>query len=219
LQQLELKGNTRTATGNGPARVLRRNGRIPAVLYGPGSVNILLSVDTHELELVLKKGNIGHLIFNLSIQNGKTINKPAMIKELQTDPVTGQLLHADFYEIDMKRKIRVNVPVRTTGKSIGVEMGGLLQIVRRELEVLCLPGEIPQSIDIDISQLDIGSSVHVNEITLDGEAEIPSDVNFTVLTILSPKKEHEKEAEDEEGEAIEGEETAEDAADSGAEAS
>jgi large subunit ribosomal protein L25 len=101
LQQFELKGNTRSATGNGPARVLRRNGRIPAVLYGPESKNVLLSVDTHELELVLKKGNIGQLIFNLIIQNGKTVKKPAMIKELQAHPVTGQLLHADFYEIDM----------------------------------------------------------------------------------------------------------------------
>jgi large subunit ribosomal protein L25 len=97
-------------------------------------------------------------------------------------------------------------------------MGGLLQIIRRELEVLCLPAEIPRFIDIDISELDIGSSVHVNEIALDGEAEIPSDVNFTVLTILSPKKEQEK-AEEEEGEALEEEESAEETTDTGTEAS
>jgi large subunit ribosomal protein L25 len=123
--------------------------------------------------------------------------------------VTGSPLHIDFYEIDMARKISVKVPVTTTGKSVGVERGGLLQIIRRELEVYCLPGNIPEMITIDITDLEIGASVHVQDIEPEGDVEIPTEVNFTVLTVISPKveeKEEEEELEEGEGEA---EETAE----------
>ena len=125
-----------------------------------------------------------------------------MIKELQTQPVSRNYLHVDFYEIDMARKIKVNVPVVTMGKSAGVEAGGILQIIRREIEVLCLPNKIPEKIEIDITDLEIGDSVHVEELPLEEDAEIQADTNFTVLTVLSPKVE----AEPEEEEALEEEE-------------
>jgi large subunit ribosomal protein L25 len=129
------------------------------------------------------------MILNLVIQNGKQVTKPAMIKELQSHPVSGNFIHIDFYEIDMNRKINVMIPVVTIGKSKGVEDGGLLQIVRRELEVLCLPGDIPETIEIDITDLDIGDSVHMEEIPLGDNIELLSDANFTVVTIVSPKVE------------------------------
>jgi large subunit ribosomal protein L25 len=122
-----------------------------------------------------------------------------MIKELQSHPVSGNFIHIDFYEIDMNRKINVMIPIVARGKSKGVEDGGLLQIVRREIEVLCLPGDIPETIEIDITNLDIGDSVHVEEIPLGDNVELPSDVNFTVVTISSPKVEEEGAAEAEEG--------------------
>ena len=125
-----------------------------------------------------------------------------MVKELQRHPVTLDFLHVDFYEVDMKRKIKVSVSVIPTGKSVGVERGGLLQIIRRELEVLCLPGKIPESIEIDVTDLDIGDSVHVEEISADKDVEIPADVNFTVLTVITPKTE-EEEIEEEEEDALE----------------
>jgi len=111
----------------------------------------------------------------------------------------------------MDRKIRVSVPIVATGKSVGVELGGFLQIVRRELEVLCLPMEIPDVIEIDVTDLDIGDSVHLDDIPLEDNIEIPTDANFTVLTVLSPTKEEEPEEEleegleEEEGEAAAGE--------------
>ena len=218
MEPIELKTTVRTSTGNGPARALRRQGRIPAVLYGPGKAPVLLSVDKTALEQVLKKGETGQLLLNLVIQNGKKSKKIAMIKELQTNPVTRGFLHVDFYEIAMDRKIRVNVPVITKGIAKGVELGGVLQIVRRELEVLCLPGDIPETFEIDISDLDIGESVHVEEIPFGEGVEIPSDVNFTVITVLSPKKEaepeEELEAEEAEAEAeADGEAGAEDSPD------
>jgi large subunit ribosomal protein L25 len=201
LNNIELQAATRTSTGNGPARVLRREGRVPAILYGPADAPHMLSIDMFEFENIVKEGNVGRSIFNLVIDGGKE-SKAAMIKELQTHPVHHGLIHIDFYTVDMARKVRVNVPVVTTGKSVGVEMGGMLQIIRRDLEVLCLPDAIPQVITIDISKLEVGQSVHVEDIQLGEDVELPHEVNFTVLTILSQKKA-------EAGEAEEGEEGAE----------
>ena len=205
MEQTELHASVRKTTGNSPARELRRSGHIPAVLYGPKTDPVLLSVNIKELEQILKTGNIGSIILNLVIQNGEKTTIPAMIKELQSHPVSGSFLHIDFYEIDMQRKINVMIPVVTKGQSAGVELGGLLQIVRREIEVLCMPGDIPESIEIDITDMNIGDSVHVEEIPLGDNVEIPADVNFTVLTIVSPKVE---EVEEEEEEVLEGEEAA-----------
>ena len=202
MDKIELKAHIRTTTGNGPARALRREGMIPAVLYWPKIEPVKLSINTKELEHILKAENIGQALFNLSIEDDEMATKTAMIKELQTKPVSGEFIHADFYEVAMDRKIIVNVPVVAIGQSKGVELGGILQIIRRELEVLCYPGEIPESIEVDVSDLDIGDSLHVEEIPLKENVEISADVNFTVLTVSSPKVEEEEE-EEEEGEEIE----------------
>ncbi len=194
----------RKSVGNGPARVLRRAGQIPAVLYGRKIEPVLLSVNAKDLEQILKKGSFGQFILTLVIQNGKKMTKPAIIKELQTHPVSGSLIHIDFYEVDMKRQIKVMVPVVTTGKSVGIEEGGLLNIVRRELEVFCLPGDIPEAIEIDISELGIGDSIHLEDLPLGENVEVVTDVNFTVVTVLSPKVE--EEVVEEEEEELEGEE-------------
>ena len=202
MEIFDLKASVRTRTGNGPAHVLRGQGRVPAVLYGPKTEPVKLSVDTKELETVLKQGAAGQLLLNLIVENGETFNRPAMIKEVQRRPLSREFLHVDFYEIDMQRKIVVPIPVVTTGKCKGVEAGGMLQIIRRELEVLCLPTQIPAVIEIDIADLDMGESVHVEDIPLSGDLEVPHDVNFTVVTVLSPKAA-------EGGEEVEGEEEAE----------
>jgi len=211
LEQLDLKAQVRKTTGKGLARALRREGRIPAVLYGPKTDSMMLSIDFKEFEQIVRKANVGSVLLNLQIQNGETLTRPAMIKELQTNPVSGAFLHIDFYEIDMQRKINVSVPVVTRGKSAGVEEGGLLQIVRREIELFCLPTAIPESIEVDISDLTIGDSIHVREITLPGDVELPEDIDFTVITVLAPKVEEEvvEEEELEEGEEAAEEEGAE----------
>ncbi|MBT8368169.1 MAG: 50S ribosomal protein L25/general stress protein Ctc [Deltaproteobacteria bacterium] len=206
MEQFEINATVRKKTGNGPARDLRRGGRIPAVLYGPQTESVLLSVNVRELEQIIKKGNIGSAILNLVIQNGKKVTKTAMIKEFQSHPVSGQFLHIDFYEIDMQRKINVMIPITTKGNSKGIEAGGLLQIIRREIEVFCMPGDIPETFEIDVTDLDIGDSVHVDEIPLGDNIEIAGDVNFTVVTVLSPKVEAIPEEEEEE--VLEGEEEA-----------
>lgn len=209
MEQINLEVQVRKTTGNGPARVLRREGRIPAILYGPKTDPIMLSIDNKEFEQILKTSSIGSVLLKLEIKNGQTGARSAMVKELQTHPVTGQFLHVDFYEVDLTRKINAMIPVVVTGKSQGVEDGGILQIVRREIEVFCLPTAIPEAIEVDISALEIGGSIHVNEITLPDGVELPEDFDFTVITILAPKIEEEVV---EEEELAEGEEEAEEGA-------
>ena len=204
MELIELKAKIRTTVGNSPARVMRRQGQIPAILYGPETEPVLLAVAVNDLEQVLKKGKSGQVVLNLVIQNGETSTRPAMIKELQTHPLSRNFLHVDFYEIAMDRKINVNIPVVTIGKSKGVEDGGILQIIRRELEVLCLPFEIPETIEIDISDLDIGDSIHVSDISLEGDVEFLEDAHFTIVTVLSPRVEEivEEEELEEDEEAV-----------------
>jgi large subunit ribosomal protein L25 len=185
-------------------------GMAPAVIYGPGKEPEMLSVNTRDLGKILKHSKTIQVLLTLHMEGGES--RPAMLKDLQMDPVTHEVLHVDFYEIDPKRKIRMMVPVEPKGKAAGVEMGGMLQVVRRELEVLCLPGEIPDAIEVDVTPLEIGGSVHVSEIPLDENVEIPTDVDFTVVTCLGKMKEEEEEVEEEEVE--EGaEEAGEEAAD------
>ncbi len=197
---VELKTNIRTQVGNGPARALRRQGKIPAVLYGPGTEPVLLAVAVNDLEKVLKKSKAAQVLLKVLIQNGETSTKSAMIKELQTHPLSRDFLHLDLYEIALDRKITVKIPIAVKGKSIGVEEGGVLQIIRRELEVSCLPFAIPEVIDIDVSDLDIGDSIHVGQLSVEEGIELMDDDHFTVVTVLSPKVEEAEveELEDEE---------------------
>jgi large subunit ribosomal protein L25 len=206
LDLIELKAIRRSGKGNSPARALRREGLVPAVLYGRELEPTLLSIGRKDLEQIVKRGNIGQMLLHIALEGDDSPAKAAMIKELQRHPVKGSFLHVDFYQVTMDRKIRVEVPVVTTGKAKGVAEGGLLQIIRRSVEVLCYPNKIPEAINIDITDLDVGDSVHVSDLPLSSDIEIPAEVNYTVLTILSQK------AEGPEFEKAEGEEPAEEPA-------
>jgi len=197
LESIQLKAKVRKSAGNSPSRVLRRGGEVPAVIYGPGKDSVLLSVSVKDLENIFKKTNVGQAIFSLEIQNGVVSTRTAMIKELQIHPVSRKYLHVDFYEIAMDRKIKVKVPVVTHGIAKGIDFGGMLQVISREIEVLCLPLRIPKSIEIDITELNVGDAVHVRDIALPEDVEISADVNYTVVTVLATKVE-EKVAEEEE---------------------
>lgn len=208
MEIMNLKASQREAVGNGPSRVLRRDGKIPAILYGPKTESIKLAIDRLELEPIMKSGAVAQTLLKLKIEGVDSVRN-VMIKEMQKHPVSRTVLHLDLYEVSMDQKIKVMVPVVTTGKSAGVEVGGMLQLIRRELEVFCLPDQIPENITIDITALEIGDSFHVEDLPLEDAVEIPADVNFTILTILSPTAEEEEEVEDEE---VEGEEEGEEGA-------
>ncbi len=209
MEIMNLKASPRETVGNGSSKALRRDSKIPAILYGPKTEPIKLTIDKQDLEPIFKSGAVTQKLLRLEIE-GVDGTSNVMVKELQKHPVSHNLLHLDLYQVTMDQKLKVMVPVVTTGKSVGVEMGGMLQIIRRELEVLCLPDQIPENITIDVTNLDIGDSFHVEELQLEGDIEVPAEVNFTILTILSTKvEEEEAEGEEEEAMAEEGEEAAE----------
>ncbi len=209
MKQQDLTVTVRESSGKGVARQLRMAGKVPAVFYGTETENVRLEVATKSLNDILKVPGGRSSFFNLTFEGGKIKNKMAIIKELQIDPVSDQLIHADFFELSMDKKMTATVPVRLTGKAKGVELGGSLQPIRRELEVSCLPKDLPDVIEIDVTDLDLGQSIHVDEVKLPAGVEAPHDVNFTIVVLLAPKgaaEEEEETAEAVEGETAEAEE-------------
>jgi large subunit ribosomal protein L25 len=160
------------------------------------------------LDKIYKTSGTEQVILNLVIENGVTQNVTAMVREVQTAPVTQQYLHIDFFEISLDEEVVVGVPIEVIGKSKGVERGGFLQLVRHELEVSCLPANMPDKIEVDITDLDIGDAVHVEDIQVGDKITLLADVGHTVLTVVAPTIEEEKlpEEEEEAEEAEEGEE-------------
>lgn len=216
MEFIKLEADSRKETGKGPARTVRRAGRIPAVLYGPKTDPFNLTVEANALEQAIKKCKGSQIFLQLEVDGeGGSVHR-VMVKELQRHPVSMNPLHADFYEIPMDRKMQFKVPVVTTGKCRGEEDGGILQIIRHELDIVCLPDKIPENIELDVTDLGIGDSIHVKDIPVEEGVEILADVDFTVATVSSPVAEKAaEEAEEGEGE-IEGQAGEEGEAASGA---
>jgi large subunit ribosomal protein L25 len=209
LEIFDLKVTERHTFGKGSARTLRREGLVPAILYGPKRDSLPLTVSPLDLDKIYKTSGSEQVIFNLVIENGGTQNVTAMVKEVQAAPVTRQYLHIDFYEISLDEKIVVSIPVEVTGKSKGVERGGFLNVVRYELEVSCLPTDMPENIQIDVTDLDIGDAIHIEDLAVMDKVKLLADPGLTVLTVVAPTIEEEEIAEEEEieeAEEIEGEE-------------
>jgi len=197
LDLIKLKAKQRETSGKGAARRLRQNKVIPGIVYGPKSEPVMLSLDAIEFDKIIRENGSTGLFFNLEIEGKKGKNKTVMLKQMQMDTFSLNYLHIDLHEIDMDTVVTVSIPVEAVGQSKGVEEGGVLQMIRRELDVVCKPADTPDSIQIDISDLGIGDSVHVEEIDLGDNVEIPFDVDFTVITIGAPTEEEEEIEEDE----------------------
>jgi large subunit ribosomal protein L25 len=176
LQNLAV--STRSERGKGPARRVRTTGMVPAVLYGEAKDTVVLTVDAKTLDLLLHGKQGAHAIVQLDIADDPDQSGPAIMKEIQYHPVRGQVIHADFMRIDMAKKIQTAVPIVIEGRSAGVIEGGLLDHQLRELEVECLALDVPESITVDVTELEIGDSLHVSDL-MDKVAD-----NITVLTKL-----------------------------------
>jgi large subunit ribosomal protein L25 len=187
MEITELAAQVRKEHKKGPARRLRQQGFVPAIFYGRSAENILLAVNNKEL-LKLHKDKKDHSFIKLIIDDGgkKKIEKLSLIKELQVQPLTGKFYHADFYEVDMKHKLTFEVSLRFTGKAIGVENGGELQHIKREVKVSCLPANLPDHIDVDVSALDIGDSIKVKELKLAEEITVldPPDAAVAAVAVI-----------------------------------
>jgi large subunit ribosomal protein L25 len=208
MERPVLKAEIREGTGKGMARKLRARGFIPAIFYGAHTQTIPLVIDPKELSLTLQTEAGGNVLIDLEISKGdQSERKVVMVKELQYDHLKRKTLHTDFYEVAMDVLVNVEIPIHLVGKPEGTKMGGILDQVRRVIEIQCLPGDIPKSIDLDVSSLKIGDSVHVKDIQLEN-AKILTEANFTIATVVPPVAE-EKKVEEVVAEAVEGAEVKE----------
>jgi large subunit ribosomal protein L25 len=189
MQQIELEVSLRTEKGKGAAHRIRREGKMPAVLYGRGMQTYSLALNPKELEKILTSGARENTLIGLKITGAGSEgigHKVVMLKDLQMHPVRRTYLHADFYAVAMDEKIEVEVPIHLTGKAEGVKSGGILQQPLREVRVRCLPTEIPESIEIDVSALKIGDSLHVQDILSAAKCELVAETNLTVASVVPP---------------------------------
>jgi len=197
LEFIELNAKLRETRGKGAARKLRRSNAIPAIVYGAKNDPVMLSLDTIEFVKIIRVHGSTGLFFKLRFEEDSMKEKIVMLKDVQMDTFGLNYLHVDLHEIGMDTKVTVSIPVETIGDCPGVKEGGLLQIIRRELDVVCKPAATPDSIQIDITDLEVGDSVHIEDIDLGEDIEIPHEVNFTVITIGAPTVEEVSEEEEE----------------------
>lgn len=187
MQQIVIEAQRRSPGGKNVNRRLRASGRIPAVMYGPGVEPMALTVDPNAVRNILYSESGRNTIFTLNIDGSARAN--AMVKECQLDPVRGSLIHADFFEIAMDRLLEVTVNIEIVGEAEGVTAGGLMDIVSRTVEVECLPSDIPDSIEVDVSNLKINDYIRVKDLKVDPKVKILTDPEVVIVTISPPVKE------------------------------
>ena len=184
-----LAVEVRTDTGKGVARKLRAVGRIPAVLYGHGNASVSLSIQAKDLDTLLKTSHAG-LNTLIDLEGDSAVeDKVVLIKELQRHSVAGTLSHADFFEIDATAKIHVSVPIKLEGTPEGVKLGGVLEHMMREIDLLCLPNAIPDSLEIDVSGMNQNESLHVSDLTLPEGVETGVDEGLPIVHVATKKVE------------------------------
>jgi len=203
---LEIKAEKRENFGKNASRVVRREGRVPAILYGPGLDSVALILDKKDMFSILKSEAGENTLFVVSFNSEK---KDVMIKELQINPVSDELIHVDLIQITMDKAVRIAVPIALVGEAVGVKMeGGFVDFSSREIEIECLPKDIPENIEVDISELHLHQSVKIGDISPPERTKITSDLELVVVLIQAPTKEEEVVVEEEEEEEVmaEGEE-------------
>jgi large subunit ribosomal protein L25 len=184
MKTMPLSVQPRVASGKGGARQLRAAGMIPATFYGENTNPATLTVSGREFGLVLKKSSSENVIVDLSVEGSKA--ELALVKDVQHDPITGQVIHIDFQHISANKPIRVTVPIRVSGVADGVKnFGGILQHSAREVEVEALPSVIPDYIDLDVTNLGIHQAIHASDIKLEGVTVVTA-ADQTIVSVVPP---------------------------------
>lgn len=187
MSVIQLKGQRREAIGKGGARKARAAGHIPAVVYGHGETPMPLTIEAREFELAMRTHKGGNAIVNLAVTGASDVT--ALVRDVQYDPVSREVLHLDFQHISLTEEITVEVPVHFVGVPTGVkDGGGILEHLVRELEIRCLPTAIPSRIDVDVTALAVGQNLHVRDISATGFT-IVTDGDVTVAAVVAPAAE------------------------------
>ncbi len=206
MAQTVLAARVRKSRGKGAAKKLRQKNQIPAIFYGPNTESVMLTVNYVDLEKIVKQGMGENIILDLAVTSEQgTETRKAILKELQVAPVKDAFIHADFYEISMDKEITVDVPIRLVNTAVGVTRGGVLQHIKRELTISCLPDKLIESLYADVSGLDIGDSLHIKDIELPEGITSTEEDHLTVAVIVAPTVKVEGVEEEEIEEAAEGE--------------
>jgi large subunit ribosomal protein L25 len=199
MAQVQLAADVRSERGKEAAHWLRKQGCIPAVMYGGKTGNLLLTVKAHDLHHIMAKGAWETILIDLMItREAKTTTIPALIKEVQIDPVKRTLVHVDFLEITMGHVVEVHIPIELVGESVGVKAGGILEFLTREITVECLPSKMVNHFDVDISALDFNDSITVNDLSLGDDFKIVTDPETVIVTVAAPLLKEEAEGAEEE---------------------
>ncbi|MEO9600765.1 50S ribosomal protein L25/general stress protein Ctc [Parasphingorhabdus sp.] len=209
--QLTISAEPRERAGKGASRALRREGRVPAVIYGDKKEAVTIHVEARELNKLLGTGHFMNSLVQVELDGKKTRTLP---KDVAFDPVTDRPLHVDFFRLAKGAKVQVNIPVIFINEeeSPGLKRGGVMNVVRHELDLMCDADMIPDQIEIDVTGLEIGDSIHISSVTLpEGAESAITDRDFTIAGVAAPSalKSSDDEAEEGEGEEGEGEEGAE----------
>lgn len=182
MKEIPLTADLRADTGKGSARRTRRDGKIPGVIYGPEVDPLSIAIDEKNFRNAMKMSTSSS-IFNLDV-DGKE-NK-VVVRDLQRDPITSKVIHIDFHAISMNRPIHISIPIKFIGTPRGVKTdGGIMTVPMRELEISCLPVNIPDDLKIDVTDLGIGDAIHVSDLEIEN-VEIMSEKRRTVVVISSP---------------------------------
>lgn len=215
MAMMELAAARRLETGKEANKKRLFQGRVPGVIYGKGLETRPLEFDRRSLEKFLATARRGTVVVKMSVTDGSEAKESfAVLKEVQTDPVSDRVVHVDFYEVALGRKFRIEVPLRLRGKAAGIELGGVMEQVVRSLEVECTPDNVPEFIEANVSHLGIGQSLQLGHLTFpEGVQPVEKDMKMTVASVHTPKLEAVVTAAPEEGaEAVEGASVAEPAA-------
>mgnify|MGYP001072538704 CR=1 FL=1 len=182
-KDITIVAEPRTGRGKNEARRLRLKGQIPAVVYGAGQDPAAIAVNPKEVTRILHSSSGHNTIFNLRMNGSQT---PAIIADWQHDPVRGDLLHVDLKRIDLNKRLQVKVPVHTHGDPKGVKtQGGLFEVVTREIEIECLPDEIPEAFNIDVTELMIGQSIRAGDVPLTGSMKLASAADTVLVHVVA----------------------------------
>ncbi len=201
MKEAVLAVKSRDGGGKNFSRALRREGRVPAALYGPEREPKSVSVALKDLERLMREGGGSNMLLSLDIDGAGGGSDKSLIRQMQRDPVRGNILHVDFHQISMSRPINLTIPINLNGIPEGVKNeGGVMQHIIRELEISCLPTNIPESLELDVTGLEIQGSIHVSDVKVEN-ATILADPQRTIVIVSPPTVSTEKTAEEEEAEA------------------
>jgi len=199
MAEVTLEVARREGSGKGVARKLRQNGKIPAVVYGGHRESVAIEVDRKAVSELIQKSQHGVRSIFLLKMSGTDQQRHAMIKDIQMDPITRKMTHIDFVRVTMDEVLRVTIPVHHTGTAIGVKQGGLLDFQIRELHVECLPTAIPDSIDVDVTNLDVHDYVRISDLKLPEGVKVLDDPERVVVGVTVARAEVSETATPEEG--------------------